>query len=587
MLVACKQTEIGRMIAREIDDTGASIPHEMQIRELVQNSVESILRRISSGIKVDEIPKVAIYIKPVKLEEYDVEKFCIVNHGEDLTREIIQDNLLNYRNSGNLSVSFDQNKGIGWKVVCLPRNSEGVRFYYWDNGECYYFTISKNDNGEYETESFYDEEEDEYEEFFKAEDEDVKTIFGKHKLGTAVILFGNSPEENTYQTMHEKCSINGTADKSYGRSILKNINSRYYDSPLPDGFTIGVYQCYDKARSQFLMANCLSQEVIKGFSDKQFTFPVSFGDLTGTVEIYSKNSKNKSENKTQNTMFESQGFFGIEYGREVYHNIKKGVRSRKSINRKCGIVNDPSDFCIIVRFPMDSSLRVNPERTFLNHSDGPLDLEGLYSAICDARPQELLDYLEERVDSSFEDIQDRARSYLKSLNINLPKPESSNMEGDDVEARERRGGETDDKEGRTPRTPKRRRGNRTKSIHSKFKGQEPPKINLIEVEDDDKAETVQFIPNAYVLNIHKNCFHLEHLIANWQRKGKEDSQIKKFLIDSCYKIAFNAIEWMHTSINSQKRVKKTSSEIERYLEENIKYGCDLRANDLVEIEKKK
>ena len=137
MKIECNKDQIAIMLAREIDDAGSSIPKYMQVREFVQNSVEAVMRKLKKEGEKSKIPKNCIEIKPIKLDDYEKsEKITIINFGEDLTREVIQNHLLNYRNSGNTLIIADENKGIGWKIVSLSKNAEGVRYYFWDNDEC-------------------------------------------------------------------------------------------------------------------------------------------------------------------------------------------------------------------------------------------------------------------------------------------------------------------------------------------------------------------------------------------------------------------------------------------------------------------
>ena len=574
MKVECNKEDVARMLKREIEDLSRSIPAEMQIRELVQNSVEALSRRIQSGIKVESIPKKSIKIMPFKPHDFDVRKFCIVNYGEDLTRKIMREHLMNYRNSGNLAVGFDQNKGVGWKVCCLPKNTLGVRFYFWEEGQCLYFTVRLNDVGEYETENVFDEETDEYHEFFEATKEEADNLFGTTKMGTAVALLGNTPEEETYHSLHHSCSTHGQNDKSYGRSILKFINQRYWDNPLPEPYKLGVFQEYKTMRNQILYSEGTSIKVKDKFDTAMFSFPISFEGIEADVEIFAKD-----KGITANS-FERIGFFGIEYKGEIYHNIKSGVRSRKSTNRKCGLTIKPDNFCIFVRIKKADELRVNTERTGLNHHNGPLDLEALYKAISEMRPPDLDAFLESLVEQDVTDLNKQAVRHLKNLNLSIPSPKKAPGVGSS-------GVNPKNSNNLGQKTPTKKIAKKKKSsISTKLTNSEAPRINVIPVEDDDKVDTVHFLPNSYELNVHENCHHIHSKIVQWRQLGYSEAVILDLTKKVTQRIAFNALEWMHSTCIKEKLAKKTPTDIEKTLEENIKYGCDLRQGQSHEIVKK-
>ena len=582
MKIECETSQIARMLGREIRDTGKSIPHEMQIRELLQNSIEALHRRIKSGVKVDAIPKRAVEIKPVQLNNQKVEKFCTVNYGEDLNRKIIQDHLLNYRNSGNETEGFDKNKGIGWKVVTLPKNSEGVIYYFWEDNVCVYFHMKENDKNEYETVQDTDEE-GETHEFFIADEEDVKTIFKKNKMGVAVVLLGNEPKEETYKTMHYSASQTGSNDKSYGRSILKFINSRYYYNAMPTGFTIAAYQQYEK-RPQFRSADSTAVKIPQFYSHKSFEFPITFDEINATVEIY---ARGESCTEGDFSAIETSGYFGIEFKGEVYHNIKTGVRSRKSVNRKCGLTIKPEKFCTILRLTGETCVSVNPERTAINGSNGPLDLEKIYKAICDSRPDDLLEFLDSLVSHNSDDVQKNAVAMLKRLNLRIPKaipgPDlgtahpslGKSKNDDDADG----GGFGGDNEG----APKIKKKTKSTTINSRMKSSEPPMISFIDVDDEDRGDTVQFIPNAYTLLIHRNSICIEEILNSSQCDGLEQTTKKQIQLELCNRVVYNCLEWMHGTVVKGKKQKKPSSDIERVLEQNIKHGCDPRHTEVESI----
>ena len=108
---------------------------------------------------------------------------------------------------------------------------------------------------------------------------------------------------------------------------------------------------------------------------------------------------------------------------------------------------------------------------------------------------------------------------------------------------------------------------------------------MVEVEEDERVDSVQFIPNSYELLVHVNGYHLEGFKQRLELKGLRESEVKDGIKTAAEKLAINALEWIHAMTLVNKARKSTEADSEKYLEENIKNSCLLKSAEFNEISK--
>ena len=143
------------MSTKEISDKNPSftllslskdtLPNQ-EIRELTQNSIEAIKRRIDSG--VNNPGEIHWDIDWDNYENEGFYKLCIIDNGDGMTGN----EMMNYLNhisveGAGKSQGLKGNFGLGAKITTIRNNSEGVLYCSW-KGNKGSFTLMHRDEEE-------------------------------------------------------------------------------------------------------------------------------------------------------------------------------------------------------------------------------------------------------------------------------------------------------------------------------------------------------------------------------------------------------------------------------------------------------
>jgi hypothetical protein len=272
--------------------------HPLQfLRELTQNSIESILRT------PEKRGKIAWDVDWKYYTDNGIYKLSITDTGDGMTGpEMVQ--YINQLSSSISEQSVGGNYGVGAKIAAATRNHAGLIYLSWKNntGTMIHFwrdPISK----QYGLRQF-EESHDSYHHYAEIED-DIKPK-DIHAHGTKVVLFGASDEADTMTAP--------LGSSAPSRWISKYLNTRYFR--FPEGITLQAREGWtqpsdDKDRN--LLRTVIGQE--KYLTDHAETSGMS--KLKGAVAHWWILKEEKA--LTQNSGFvESSGHVAALYKDELY-----------------------------------------------------------------------------------------------------------------------------------------------------------------------------------------------------------------------------------------------------------------------------
>ena len=220
-----------------VDNTGFLLDrmgqdcHPLQfLRELTQNSIESILR---TDEKKGEI------IWDVDWNHYSDKgyyKLSITDNGDGMTG----DDMVKYINRLSASVSeqsFVGNYGVGAKISAATRNHAGLIYLSWRDGKGAMIHLWRDPvSARYGLRQF-EMDDGSYEHYVEIEDAAKPEIIEGH--GTKVVLFGMSEDVNTMDAP--------VGSSSPSRWVAKYLNGRYFR--FPEGIAVKAREGWTFPRS--------------------------------------------------------------------------------------------------------------------------------------------------------------------------------------------------------------------------------------------------------------------------------------------------------------------------------------------------
>lgn len=200
------------------------------LRELTQNSIESILR---TPEKSGEI------VWDVDWTSYDLEgvyKLCVTDNGDGMTGEDMIKYINHLSSSGGIQ-AYNANYGVGAKIAAATRNQAGLVYLSWRDGVGSIIHFWKDpQTGEYGLMQLKRPDET-WGHWAHVENSVKPENIGLH--GTKVVLFGNTPDSNT-MTPPEGAS-------SPSRWVTKYLNTRYFQ--FPAGIAVKAREGWENDRS--------------------------------------------------------------------------------------------------------------------------------------------------------------------------------------------------------------------------------------------------------------------------------------------------------------------------------------------------
>src|SRR5467141_3134976 len=167
-----------------IENLGKDAGELQYLRELVQNSFESIVRR--GGAEEGRVE--------IDFEEIEgVKKLRITDNGIGMTPEEVRENI-NMLSASAGTQAFDKNFGIGAKITAAVRNPHGVMYKAWRDGEGS-VTILGRHEGRYGRIGWRSPDDDSVDYSLPLQASDKHP--GIDRNGVSVVLLGKSQEDDT------------------------------------------------------------------------------------------------------------------------------------------------------------------------------------------------------------------------------------------------------------------------------------------------------------------------------------------------------------------------------------------------------
>ena len=232
-----------KALTRTINNAYRETPRYMGVRELVQNSIDAIIRQQ----RIEPDFQGRIVVGPYWDAELGrhTNKLCVADNGISMSPSDVMEHLNNLHNSGNdegheLAAGTSTHKGQGAKTSLLPVNQLGMEYFLLQEGfvpiTCNLWCNKENYDGVnvYELESITNDGNC----YGEAEKEELLAPMFKEFIleaghGTIVKLNGNNEEESTIASDSILGPFNAT---TYG--LIKLLESRYWK--LPENILISV-----------------------------------------------------------------------------------------------------------------------------------------------------------------------------------------------------------------------------------------------------------------------------------------------------------------------------------------------------------
>lgn len=207
--------------------------HPLQfLRELTQNAVEAILKTPEqSGQVVWDVDWLSL-----DLGDHSAFKLSITDTGCGMTGEEMSQ-YINQLSSSSSIQSSEGNYGVGAKVAAATRNHAGLIYLSWKHGRGSMIHLWRNPETKQYGLRQIQQPEGTFEHWAELDDMVKPEIIGEH--GTKIILFGNSPEQDTMKAPPEAASPSAW--------IAKYLNSRYFR--IPEGIVIRARQGWEQPRA--------------------------------------------------------------------------------------------------------------------------------------------------------------------------------------------------------------------------------------------------------------------------------------------------------------------------------------------------
>lgn len=368
-----------------IENLGKDAGELQYLRELVQNSIESIARANRSDGHVI-----------VDFEEVEgIKKLRITDNGIGMTPEEVRENI-NRLSSTSGEQAFDKNFGIGAKITAAVRNPYGVLYKAWKDGEGSVTMLGRQD-GRYGRIGWRSPEGNSVDYWLPLPESDKHPIIDRS--GVSVVLLGKAKEEDT--------TIAPPGAELPSQWAAAYLERRYFE--MPSGVTIKVLrpvEIYDSGRGTLRSIH----DTIRGqkyYLDKHSEYhgEIALLEVNALVRWWILSEEIASGGKTWN----NRGHVAAVYQRELYE-IRAGV-SRSSALKDFGIYAGHGRIVIYVE--PTNVIGANTSRTSLVlKGGGPLDYAEIGAAFAEKMPDELAGFMSGQVSA---EQADHRKSILKNF----------------------------------------------------------------------------------------------------------------------------------------------------------------------------
>jgi len=430
-----------KALTRSINNAYQETPKYMGLRELVQNSIDAIVRqqRIEPGFQG------RIVVGPYY--EADLgrhgNKLCVADNGISMSPSDVETHLNNLHNSGNdagheLVAGTSAHKGQGAKTSLLPVNKDGMEYFLLQKGRspvvCNLWCNTESYDGDpvYELEAIGDDG-DCYGLCHK--DEMLAPLFRNFILetghGTIVKLCGNSEDESTVFSDEILGPFNQT---SYG--LIKLLESRYWK--VPEDITISVMrdQGSDSSGHDSNVVNGAHkrlQNICEDGNHGSMDLKTEEG-LPFTLHWYL--TKDVNDAKSSRSKFHSTAHVGLLDKNEIYFDFNKisNAQYRLKVLRACGVYGNTAHKVIFYIEPK-FQVHTNAVRTQLVYQtperEGELvEINDFAATISANLPEVIVDAMTEESTTSDSKTRKKIEKYLKILESETQETYKKIAEGD-------------------------------------------------------------------------------------------------------------------------------------------------------------
>jgi len=370
-----------------IENLGKDAGELQYLRELVQNSFESILR----AQRPDE-GRVEIDYEEIE----GVRKLRITDNGIGMTADEVRDNINRLSASGGTQ-AFDKNFGIGAKITAAVRNPYGVMYKAWKDGEGS-VTILGRQEGRYGRLGWRNAEDDTVHYWLPLPETEKPSILAGS--GVSVVLLGRSKEEDT--------TVAPPGADLPSQWVAAYLERRYFRAPA--GVTLKVLrpvEIYDSGRGTYRTIF----DTVRGqqyYLDKHSDFKgrLELPNVGANVWWWLLSEEIVSGGKTWN----NRGHVAALYQDELYE-VRTGA-GRISALKDFGIYAGHGRVAIYVE-PTARVVGANTARSALILQDQTgIDYAEIGAAFADRMPDELAAFMAGQVSS---EQGDHRKSILKNV----------------------------------------------------------------------------------------------------------------------------------------------------------------------------
>tara|TARA_R110000796_G_scaffold251292_1_gene382329 strand:+ start:153 stop:1910 length:1758 start_codon:yes stop_codon:yes gene_type:complete len=377
-------------VATVINHLGVGIPKYMVLRELTMNAIEACLRndeeKSAHGVHVGK-------------DHQFTNKISIINMGGDfLSEETFQNNLATLGKTGNINqngeVVMDKNKGIGAKIVYLPKARHGLLYRSVESGSDtgIYAQMCQNEStGVYELPDFHCEYTGEMTAWPVCDKFSERLRKGASTI-TEVVAMGDHEGQDTYLDLDQACSLRkGAGDGGTGYGIFRFLTHRFWNEPaVPLRVDI-----HEKSTGKVM-----NTPRVKGLLDfmknrgcKAYgTVPLQYEGID--VKAHWSIVKDAGD-PGYSSNWSASGYTAVAWKGEVYSDFKQHPLSVKKDINDCGVIIKHNKVLIVFEISSDVELNTSAGRTELYKDDAKIDKSLLHDLFRSNFPQTLRDWQEE------------------------------------------------------------------------------------------------------------------------------------------------------------------------------------------------
>lgn len=382
---------IGFMLERMAKDCS-----ELQfLRELTQNSIESILRLPTQSGQI---------VWDVDWTTYDLDgtyKLSITDNGDGMTGDDMIQYINQLSSSGGIQ-AHNANYGVGAKIAAATRNPAGLVYLSWKDatGSMIHFWRDPQ-SGEYGLQQLR-RPDDTYGHWAHIDDAIKPDLIENH--GTRVILYGTSPESNTMTAP--------VGAQSPSRWVTKYLNTRYFR--FPEGISVRAREGWEFDRSdkdRNLLRTITGQ---KKYLDEH---AASSGDVKlATARVHWWILRNEAALSQNSGFIASQGHCAALWKDELYE-MTIG-RANTAALQNFGIIFGYQQVVLYVE-PAEApgiELLTNTARTVLLMNGNPLPWADWQDEFRKVMPKEIAEHMEAAAAASqASDHKDSIKDRLKQI----------------------------------------------------------------------------------------------------------------------------------------------------------------------------